>query len=255
MGLIVSPNQLDIQIVFQSFLLGLNLASSAPQVGPIEVVQGQDNRVAEPVGPDFVVFTPIRRARFSTNLDDFQDCAFTGSIAGSVMTVTAVQFGAIIVGAPVYGPTVAAGTQVASFGTGTGGVGTYNVTLPQSVASGPLAAGTYSAEQDAEMVFQVDVHGPNSADNAHVISTMMRDPYAVAAFTGVLDQNNNPITGVTPLYADDPRQVPFINAESQYEYRWVLEACVQANQVVSGVPQQFAAAAKVVPVSVEATYH
>jgi len=255
MGLVVSPNELQVEIVLQSFLLGLNLASSPPQVGPIEVVLGQQNRVPEPPGPDFVVFTPVRRERLSTNLDNFQDCAFTGSIAGGVMTVTAVQSGAIVVGAPVYGPTVAAGTQVASFGTGAGGAGTYNVSPPQGVASGPLAAGTYSAEQDVEVTFQVDVHGPNASDNAQVITTMMRDPYAVAAFAGALDQNNNPIVGVTPLYASDPRQVPFINAESQYEYRWVLEACVQANQVVSGVPQQFAAAAKVVPISVEAAYH
>jgi hypothetical protein len=44
---------------------------------------------------------------------------------------------------------------------------------------------------------------------------------------------------VAPLHADDPKQIPFINAEQQYEYRWVIEAHMQANQIVLGIPQQF----------------
>ena len=62
-----------------------------------------------------------------------------------------------------------------------------------------------------------------------------------------------PLNGVVPLYADDPRQMPFINAESQYEWRWVLEAKLQVNQAVQ-IPQQFADSAVVDAISVEAEF-
>jgi hypothetical protein len=59
----------------------------------------------------------------------------TASISGTVMTVTAVASGAIVVGQTVFGTGVTANTTVTSFGTGTGGVGTYNVSASQTVAS------------------------------------------------------------------------------------------------------------------------
>jgi hypothetical protein len=39
----------------------------------MEAVKGQDNRVAEPVGDNFVVMTPILRDRLSTNIVTFTD--------------------------------------------------------------------------------------------------------------------------------------------------------------------------------------
>ena len=50
------------------------------------------------------------------------------------MTVTAVESGAVVVGFEVTGAGVAAGTYVASFGTGTGGPGTYNLSVANAVA-------------------------------------------------------------------------------------------------------------------------
>ena len=97
------------------------------------------------------------------------------------------------------------------------------------------------------MTFQCDVHGLNSADNAQVISTLFRDSYAVDQFAG------SGFGDITPLHADDPRQVPFINDQQQWENRWVVEALVQANQVVT-LPQQFAGAVTVTLLSVDATY-
>jgi len=105
---------------------------------------------------------------------------------------------------------------------------------------------TESVLQPTEVVFQLDVHGPESADNAQIITTLFRDSYATTAFAA---------SGfdVAPLYADDPRQVPFINAEQQFETRWIVEAFLQANQVVT-VPQDSANIVSVTPVSVDATY-
>lgn len=60
----------------------------------------------------------------------------SASYATNVMTVTAVTSGAVKVGQQVTGANIPANTYVASFGTGTGGAGTYNLTT----SPGTLAA-------------------------------------------------------------------------------------------------------------------
>lgn len=64
-----------------------------------------------------------------------QTAAFTAAIAGTVMTVSAVGSGALAVGQFVHGTGVTADTYIVSLGTGTGGTGTYNVSISQTVAS------------------------------------------------------------------------------------------------------------------------
>lgn len=59
----------------------------------------------------------------------------TASISGTTMTVTAVTSGAIVVGNLIHGTDVEAYTKVTAFGTGTGGMGTYTVSVSQTVAS------------------------------------------------------------------------------------------------------------------------
>lgn len=60
---------------------------------------------------------------------------FTGSISTNNLTVTAVSGGHLAVGTTITGAGVAAGTTVTDFVTGHGGVGTYKVNNPQTVAS------------------------------------------------------------------------------------------------------------------------
>ena len=63
----------------------------------------------------------------------------TASITDDVMTVTAVGSGTVVNGATVSGGTTATGTKVQEQLSGTaGGVGTYRVNIPQTVASGTL---------------------------------------------------------------------------------------------------------------------
>lgn len=68
--------------------------------------------------------------------------SFTASVTGTVMTVTgAVTGGPIAVGMGVGGRTAfTTGTRITSFGTGTGGAGTYNLNISQTVASGATIA-------------------------------------------------------------------------------------------------------------------
>jgi len=60
---------------------------------------------------------------------------FTGSIAATTLTVTAVTTGTLYVGAVITGTGVTVGTTITALGTGTGGVGNYTVSPSQSVSS------------------------------------------------------------------------------------------------------------------------
>ena len=60
---------------------------------------------------------------------------FTGSISGTTLTVTAVNYGTLRIGHVLFGPGVATGTSITALGTGTGGTGTYTVSTSQTVAS------------------------------------------------------------------------------------------------------------------------
>ena len=63
------------------------------------------------------------------------DTSFTGSISGTTLTVSAITAGSIQIGEVITGTGVTPGTRVTAFGTGTGGVGTYTVSVSQTVAS------------------------------------------------------------------------------------------------------------------------
>jgi hypothetical protein len=132
----------------------------------VEIIRAEINRVPEPIGPDFILMTPIHRVRLATNIATFTDT-------------------------PLTAPPVAARDSLAK----------------------------------TEITIQIDVHGPASADNATMISTLLRDEYAWLAFSA---------SGydVAPLHAEDPRQVPFINGEQAYEFRWVVDVVLAANITV-----------------------
>jgi hypothetical protein len=74
----------------------------------------------------------------------------TGSVAGSVLTVTALNdgLGPISVGDAVIADGITAGTVVVSRGTGTGGTGTYNLNYASTAASRPLIIGPATIDLD-----------------------------------------------------------------------------------------------------------
>lgn len=237
----VSLGLTDSQIftALRSFLLSILPAG-------IEVIKAQDNRVPEPAGANFVTMTPILRERLETNVDMYSDTAFTGSIAGTVLTVATISLGAITVGAQLLGNNLAANTVVTALGTGTGGIGTYTVSPSQTLASQTLAAGVEFLLQPIKFTAQLDVHGPASGDNVQIITTLFRDDYGVEQFaTSGFD--------VTPLYHSEPYQLPFENGEQQIEERWVVDVVMQCNPVVT-IPQQFAAQLQAELINVDVQY-
>lgn len=225
-----SPTQSNLQVALRAFLLAVLPTG-------VVVIEGQDNRVVEPSATDFVVMTAIRRERIDTDIVAYADVAFIGSITGTVLTVTSMKFGAILTNTQLFGVGVTSGTMILSQLSGTtGGIGTYTLSISQTVSSSTLASGQALLTQPVKVTVQLDFHSANvgdSNDMAATVSTMFRSEYATAIFDAY--------TGLSPLYADDPRQTPFMNQEQQWETMWTLDAVIQSNQVVSW-PQQFAGA-------------
>lgn len=83
-------------------------------------------------------------------------------------------------------------------------------------------------EQGTRVRVQVDFYGAESGSWAIILTTVMRNEYACKA-----------LTPMAPLYCDDAKQAPLVDAEAQYESRWIVDANLQYNPVVTA-PMQFA---------------
>ena len=232
----ISPTQSDVQTALGQFLTSVMPAG-------VDIVVALGNRVPEPKTESFVVMTPLRFTRLATNLEQFADVKFIGAINDAVMTVSGVDFGTIVVGRPLYGVGIAAGSKIIAQISGMpGGVGTYSVSPAQTLDDRVLAAGSLVLTIAAEATVQLDFHAADTtaSDLAEIVATTFRDEYATRFF-GALPA---PLDKISPFYADDPRLMPFVNDQSQYEWRWVVDARMQVNQQVV-VSQQFADQVKV----------
>lgn len=210
MPITISMTEAQVLTVLRSFLL-----SVLPE--GIEVVRGQQNRVPEPEGDDFVVLWPLMRERLSTNVDAYLDN-----------------------GQPYAAPN-----------------------MPGTTFYTP---GQRNTTQAIRMTVQVDVHGPASGDNAQIVATLFRDRYACEFFRrgiSINAEDGHPIeaeTGfvvltepidIAPLYANDPRMIPFADGEQEIEERWTVDLVLQANPFVT-VPQQSAIELVITPINVDA---
>lgn len=233
----ISPTQSDAQAALGTFLLDL--------FPGVNIVVANDNRVPEPQAGTFIVMSPIRFERQATNVDSTADVRFTGSIAGNVLTVSAVTIGQITGGLQVLGPGVAANTRIGPQMSGpTGGPGTYEVSVSQTLGSTVLSAGSIQMTTTFFLTIQLDFHSAKLADASAQAQTFViafRDAYATTFFSGLPAPQN----GLTPLYADDAAMRPFYNDQKQFEWRWVVDAKLQIDQTVT-VPQTYADSADVV---------
>lgn len=98
-------------------------------------IRGAGSRVIDTIGSDetFVVKTGN-----ITNINN--QAVVTGYTTNTTLIVTAVTSGVLAVGQTISGTGLAAGTSITAFGTGTGGVGTYTVSVNNSVASTTITA-------------------------------------------------------------------------------------------------------------------
>jgi hypothetical protein len=239
----ITPQQADFLTALKSFLVDVTALPAA------QVIAGLGNRVPEPATPTFVVMTPLLFERQGKALDTTLDVKFTGSISGTVLTVSAITHGTILVNAILFGVNVLVGTQITAQLTGpAGGVGTYSVNLSQSLASQILASGTVSVLRVYALAIQLDFHSADfsSCSLAQTVATLFKDDYAVTFFSALPAPQNI----VLPLWCEDAKMVPFVNAEQQWEWRWVLDVNLEARNVVT-VPQQYADAVKVARIAAD----
>jgi hypothetical protein len=254
----ITPRQTDVLTALRGFLLSVLPAGT-------EIVRGQDNRVAGPQGPDYVVMTPIMVNRLETNVDLYADCAFQASISGTTLNVSQMLHGSITIGNQLFGSGVSSTIYITGTLSGAGGsVGTYQLSgtlgtfVPQVFAGGVLFA-----MQPAEMCVQIDCYGPNSFDNVMMISTLFRDDVAIETFASfdvpappnwadipVGGTLSVPYNGIRPLFADNPVQLSQIFGEQQFEIRWKLEAYLQVNSIVVA-GQEFFSTAHIKPIPVD----
>jgi len=89
-------------------------------------------------------------------------------------------------------------------------------------------AGKHLINFTTDFSIQLDVHGPTSAANAMVLQALAWNDWANQELRRI---PNGP--DMQLLFATSAHQIPFQNAEQQWEFRWVMEWHVQANQTVS----------------------
>lgn len=124
--------------VLRTFLLGILPTD-------VEVIQGQDNRVPEPSASNFVVTTPIMRARLSTTKDRYIDDA----------------------------PNIDLTTNTGASLTDQNG---------NALFVTPRPPGYHKALQATQLTVQLDFHGPCGGDYAQIVTTLFRDEYAAIVF-------------------------------------------------------------------------
>jgi len=220
----------------------------------VESYQTQVNRVPEPLSPDFVMMTPMRQERLSWNQTSYVDNIITGSITGTVLTVTAVgqsQGAGLVPGLVLtdgsFPNLVAAGTTITAQLSGApGGIGTYTVSVSQTLASETLFAGQRQDLVPTKWTVQLDVYGPGSNENVKMIEGLFYSSVATDFFTAL----GLPLQ---VLSTDEARQTPLISGEEQYQQRWTLNVDLQFNPTI-GTPIQFFDEAEVAVVEAALQY-
>lgn len=120
----------------------------------------------------------------STAITTTGPAVFTGTISDNVLTVTAMTSGIIANNTYVIHPNVTDGTRIISFGTGTGGTGTYtldtsqvqSVAMTGMQAGGPARGTIYRVNSGAVAGFQIN--------NPGYYTTLPTSPVSVVTLTG-----------------------------------------------------------------------
>lgn len=73
-------------------------------------------------------------------------------------------------------------------------------------------------QQSVEITMQIDFYGESSGDRARKLCNFWKSQHAAAR-----------LISCQPLYSKDPMQMEFINEQSRYEQRWMVELTLQYN--------------------------
>jgi hypothetical protein len=143
---------------------------------------------------------------------------FTGTIATTTLTVTALLQGApIILGMYVDGTSITDGSYITAFGTGTGGVGTYTLSASSTVSSATTITGHTNIPFDnpAPMSTGVGPLGriyvwdtvPQAKGNANIVAAAITTAANLTLAAGTSVKSVTLTNGTTGLQLDLPRAV------------------------------------------------
>lgn len=100
--------------------------------------------------------------------------------------------------------------------------------------SGSTIAGTVNVSRGTQYYYQLDCYGPSAPDWADTITIAWRSLWAADYFNGGVEAGGATLAAsIAPLYADEPQQLNIVNAEQQYEQRYMCKLYFQAHQVVA----------------------
>jgi molybdopterin-binding protein len=142
---------------------------------------------------------------------------FTGSIASTTLTVTALNQGApLVLGMYIDGTSVTDGTYITAFGTGTGGTGTYTVSTSSTASSTTMYGHTNIAFDDpSPMSLGVGPLGrvyiwdiiPQTKGNANIVAAAITTATSLTLAAGTSVKSIITNTGAAALQLDIPRAV------------------------------------------------
>ena len=112
---------------------------------------------------------------------DAAAASVTGTITGTVLNVTAVGSGTLVLGHILSGTGVTTGTQIVSFGTGSGGTGTYNLQNSMTVGSETITA---AAAANWVIYNQLGATQATNTSNTTLATTAFANPGASLGTSG-----------------------------------------------------------------------
>lgn len=149
---------------------------------------------------------------------------FAGSITGSVLTVTSVEVGS---GAIAPGQTITAiglpfDTLILSTGTGTGGVGTYNLNISTTIAQQSMTSGAsamiHKEVSQYETTFQLSALSTQSPDTPDQKTASDLLNYARYVLQSQMSIATFEAQGVGILKIAPVSNTPFMDDRDQFEY-------------------------------------
>lgn len=149
----------------------------------------------------------------------------TGSISGTTMTITAVTTGTLWVGQTISGSGITSGTTIVAIQQGVGGVGTYRVSVSQTVASITITTSGTEKLYEANGVIELSENTTPQSAIQQILASCAGTPdpqggtfkFYVGSWRGVVASiNESNLTGPIQVVTNNPGQTRFNAVKGQY---------------------------------------
>lgn len=231
-------------ILIAAIISALNSGLASIGQGSILVQQDfQPTQQGTPTAPT-VFLHKIGDVRFggvyrNNQWNDSTIAAFTASISGTTMTVTAVSAGTIAVGQTLQGTGIPNNILIVGLGTNTtGGIGTYIISQPLTIGSESLttiAGMGYTETQQYMTTFQFSALATQDPSNVASLTASDIVNYAAAIMQSLTTIQTLQAQNIGILKIGDIRNPAFSDDRQRYEYSPSFDVTFTTKQVISSV--------------------